>query len=189
MVDRGGDGDMPDLAERLVVEQIGVEPGQLAPRAAADEDDVRRADRAAAGERDRAVARDAEAAAGIGPVEIGAAQPFGDGADRAVEPDPRHLASRHDRHIGRRSRGRPRPRPARSTLRSSDAVSARGFEPSRVHHVEQVVLVGAVLAVVEAGIGDQPPVGRHRRLGVGPVAMGERIDPAPMRCRAHRPRC
>ena len=129
LVDRGGDCDVADLAEPLVVEQLGVEPGQLPPRAAADQHDVGRPGRAAAGERDRAVARDAEAAAGIGPVEIGAGSALRRpcGPRRRGRPAP--PSSRHDRHIGRRASGRPRPRPGRSrcgrAMRSARAGSSR----------------------------------------------------------------
>ena len=127
-------------------------------------------------QRDRAVARDAEAAAGIGPVEIGAGQPFGDGADRAVEADPRDLGLATIVIVRRRSSARP---PAQTG--SLDAAVERGGQraPVRavgVHHVEDGILIAA-LAVVEAGIGDQPAVGRHRRLVVRPVAVVSARDP------------
>src|SRR5205085_4605480 len=144
--------------------------------AAAHDRDVGRAGGGAARDGDRAVARDAVAAARIGTVERAPAQPLGDIADAPVQPDAGDLADSAV-VIGDVDRA-----PVRGPGRRIDgAVERSGQGPAvlavPVHHVEIAVLV-AELLIVEAGIGDQLAVGRHYGLGVGPVAVGELGDRA-----------
>ena len=174
LVERGSELDPAHLAHPLAVEQLGVEPGELACGAAAGELDVGRPRRAAAGEGDRSVAGDAEAASGIGAVEVRAAQSFRDGADRAVEPDP------GDPRRAMIVVGDVDGAAVRGPDRRADAAVERSGQSApvgavHVHHVEDRILVGAAL-VVETGVSDLPSIRGDRRLAVGTHAIGERAD-------------
>ena len=166
---------MAHLAEPARGEQLAVQRSQPPHIAAAHHRHVGRPVAVAGGDRERAVARDAEAAAGIGPVELGSGQPFSDIADRAVETDAGDPGAAAivildvDGPSVRRPDG------------VGDAAIERGGERPgartvRVHHIEQVVLIGPLVIVI-AGIGDQPAVGGGRGLAVRTVAAGQRGDP------------
>ncbi len=171
LVEGRGDGQLLDIAEHLGFQQARTEPSQALGAIARRNRDLVGVKRIARGQSDDSVPRHAEIAAGVGPVELAAAHPAGDLADRAVEPDAAdlHYSAVLDLHVDRIVAA-PRRASDRSVERAGEQALARAVG---IHHVQLRVLIAEML-VVESDVGDVPPVRRHDRPCVRAVAVGER---------------